>query len=111
MSATPGKILVAGAGRVSGEEVFSLTFLQGRDPGWVGRPFFAAFDSEAAWFDELEPAFGRTEFFFEPRFREMKEKLAAGREAGRSSPSWAVRPRDYLVPKRRSPASPKPGRI
>jgi hypothetical protein len=44
--------------------VFVLQLLQGRDPDWVLRPFFARFDSEAIWFDELQPAFG-TPYFFE----------------------------------------------
>jgi KamA family protein len=79
MSATPGKVLITGTGRVAGEEVFSLSFLQGRDPRWVGRPFFARFDPEATWFDQLVPAFGTSEHFFESRFREMEEGLRAGR--------------------------------
>ena len=65
MSATPGKVLVDGVARIHGEKVFVLKFIQGRDPSWVGRPFFAKFDDEATWLDELEPAFGERRFFFE----------------------------------------------
>jgi KamA family protein len=78
MSATPGKVLVMGVSRVAGEDVFVLKFLQGRDPSWVGRPFFAKFDPHAAWMDDLRPAFGESEFFFEARFREIKAALAVG---------------------------------
>jgi KamA family protein len=69
MSATPGKVCVDGTATVAGERVFALRFLQGRDPSWVGRPFFARFDARATWLDDLEPAFGRDEFFFEPDLR------------------------------------------
>lgn len=78
MSATPGKVLVSGVSRLGGEKVFVLKFIQARDPDWVGRPFFARFDPEAAWLDELRPAFGESEFFFEARFREIKAALALG---------------------------------
>jgi KamA family protein len=101
MSATPGKVLVTGAGRVADQEVFVLKFLQGRDPSWVGRPFFATFDDDAAWLDELRPAFGKPEFFFEPRFREIVEELKAGRGPWRSSSAWAARPAAAL--QRRAP--------
>ena len=40
-------------------------FIQARDPEWVKRPFFAEFDEDAAWFDELKPAFGKSRFYFE----------------------------------------------
>ena len=72
MSATPGKVLVQGVARINGERVFVLSFLQSRDPSWVGRTFFARYDEEATWLDELEPAFGDREFFFEPALREMR---------------------------------------
>lgn len=65
MSATPGKVVIDGVAEVAGEEVFALRFLQARDPAWVGRPFFARFDPEATWFDQLRPAFGAPRFFFE----------------------------------------------
>ena len=72
MSATPGKVLIEGRARIHGEEVFVLKFLQARDPRWVGRPFFARYDSRAAWLDDLRPAFGDKEFFFEPALRQMQ---------------------------------------
>ena len=71
MSATPGKVEVLGVQEVAGEKVFVLRFLQGRDPDWVGQPFFAKFDPDATWLDQLEPAFGADSFFFEERFRAL----------------------------------------
>ena len=65
MSASPGKVLVDGISEVAGERVFNLRFLQARNPRWVGIPFYARFDEEALWFDDLRPAFGERRFFFE----------------------------------------------
>ena len=65
MSATPGKVVVLGTQEVGDEKVFILSFLRGRNREWVGRPFFARFDAEATWLDQLRPAFGEKHFFFE----------------------------------------------
>ncbi|MFZ5763996.1 MAG: KamA family radical SAM protein [Thermodesulfobacteriota bacterium] len=65
MSALPGKVQINGVSEVHGEKVFVLQMLQGRNPDWVGRPFFAAYDEKASWLDELRPAFGAERFFFE----------------------------------------------
>ena len=65
MSASPGKVLVDGVAEVGGEKVFVLKFLQGRDPSWVNRIFFAKYDPKATWLDGLKPAFGEDKFFFE----------------------------------------------
>ena len=70
MSATPGKIRMLGVAEVNGEKVMVLDFLQGRNPDWVGKPFFAKYDPEAMWIDELEPAF-EDEFFYEKELEEM----------------------------------------
>ena len=43
MSASPGKVLMDGITEVGGEKVFALKFLQGRDPSWVNRLFFAQY--------------------------------------------------------------------
>lgn len=71
MSCSPGKIQVVGVSEIKGEKVFVLNFLQGRDPGWVGKPFFARYNPDAIWIDDLEPAFGASEFFFEDSYYEM----------------------------------------
>lgn len=73
MSATPGKVLVEGTPTINGEKVIQLRFLQGRNPDWTQKPFFAKFDENAIWLDDLKPAFeGR--FFFE---EEMAQKYGA----------------------------------
>ena len=64
MSAEPGKVVVLGTQQVMDDKVFVLAFLQGRRPEWVGRPFFARFDPQATWLDELRPIDG-DRFFFE----------------------------------------------
>ncbi len=71
MSTGPGKIRIAGISEIKGEKVFVLEFLQGRNPAWVGKPFFAAFDAEAQWLDDLVPAFGEKEFFYEQEYRRL----------------------------------------
>jgi len=68
MSATPGKVHVLGISEINGKKVIVLQFLQGRNPDWVGRPFFAKYDEKAIWLDDLKPAFG-DEFFFEQELR------------------------------------------
>ena len=65
MSAFPGKVIVTGVADVKGEKVFVLKFLQCRNPKLVGIPFFAKYDAKATWLDQLKPAFGETEFFYE----------------------------------------------
>ena len=65
MSATPGKIQVLGISEIRGEKVFVLRFLQGRNPDWVARPFFAKYNPEATWLNMLQPAFDEDKFFFE----------------------------------------------
>ena len=44
--------------------------IQGRNPDWVNRPFFAKYDPHAHWMDDLEPAFS-DKFFFEDELEEM----------------------------------------
>tara|TARA_Y100000782_G_C10183874_1_gene265328 strand:+ start:1661 stop:3019 length:1359 start_codon:yes stop_codon:yes gene_type:complete len=74
MSAEPGKVQVLGKTEINGEEVFALRFIQGRNKDWAHRPFFAKYDEEAIWLDDLEPALGEDEFFFEEEYNEMKEE-------------------------------------
>ncbi|EAY29690.1 KamA family radical SAM protein [Microscilla marina] len=68
MSAGPGKVQVLGITEIHGEKVFALQFLQGRNPDWVCRPFFAKYDPKAIWLDDLHPAFGESKFFFEDEY-------------------------------------------
>ena len=64
MSSAPGKIQVLGTAEVHGEHVFVLRFLQGRNPDWAAKPFFAKYDPHATWLDDLRPAFDEQRFFF-----------------------------------------------
>jgi len=65
MSAAPGKIEVQGVTEIDNEKVFVLRFIQARNPDWVQQPFFAKYDEDATWLDDLKPAFGKARFFFE----------------------------------------------
>jgi KamA family protein len=65
MSACPGKVQVLGVTEAGARRVIALGFLQGRNPDWIHRPFFAEYDDQAVWLDELRPAFGQERFFFE----------------------------------------------
>ena len=71
MSASPGKIGIVGIEAVEGERVFVLKFFQARNPSWTERLFFAKFDTKATWLDELRPALGEKEFFFEKEYRDI----------------------------------------
>ena len=55
MSATPGKVAIDGVVDLDGGPAFALRMLQARRPELVGRPFFAAYDPNAQWWDELRP--------------------------------------------------------
>lgn len=65
MSALPGKVAIDGIAEVNGEKVFVLTLLQGRNPEWVKKPFFAKYSEKAKWLSDLRPAFGREKFFYQ----------------------------------------------
>lgn len=85
MSASPGKVVVDGVVEIGGEKVLALKFLQGRDPEWAQRMFFAKYDAAASWLSDLEPALGESEFFFEEGMRRLEAK-ASRRAAVRSVP-------------------------
>ncbi|MDX7986333.1 4Fe-4S cluster-binding domain-containing protein [Xenorhabdus sp. 12] len=55
MSATSGKVMVDGILEFDGKKYFSLQYLQAREPHLCRRPFLAAYDSNAVWFDQLKP--------------------------------------------------------
>lgn len=68
MSCTPGKVQILGVTEMPGnpeEKIIALRFLQGRNPDWVARPFFAQYDENALWLDDLKPLAGQDRFFFE----------------------------------------------
>jgi hypothetical protein len=78
MSADPGKVEVLGVTSIGGKKVFALRMLQGRNPDWAMRPFFAEYDPKAVWLSDLKPAFGEKRFFFEEelekRYREDDDR-------------------------------------
>jgi L-lysine 2,3-aminomutase len=74
MSAAPGKVEIQGVTEINGEKVFVLRFIQGRNADWVQKPFFAKYDPDACWFDQLQPAPGADKFFFEEEFGEMCQR-------------------------------------
>lgn len=65
MSCKPGKVQILGAVRLRGERLLNLRFIQGRNPDWVQRPFFARYTEDATWLDDLRPVAPDTLFFFE----------------------------------------------
>jgi len=75
MSATPGKVHVLGVSEINGQKVMVLQLLQGRESEWVGVPFFAKYDENAIWLDDLVPAFGE-KFFFEDELKTKYTKTA-----------------------------------
>ena len=81
MSCIPGKVQVLGVSEVTingkKEKLFVMRMLQGRNPDWVARPFFAEYNPDAIWIDQLKPAFGEEKFFFEDELEQMfKEELS-----------------------------------
>jgi KamA family protein len=92
MSALPGKVIVDGVAEIRGEKVFVLSFLQARNPDWVKRPFFAAFDPDATWLHDLRPAFGESRFFFEDEMDAMQAPQLQTRrlvKLGSLATAWA----------------------
>ncbi len=71
MSAGPGKVEIQGVAEINRERVFVLRFIQGRNPDWVQRPFFARYNEQATWLDDLRPAFGEQKFFFQDEYDAM----------------------------------------
>ncbi|HOI88606.1 MAG TPA: hypothetical protein PLV51_12155, partial [Lentimicrobium sp.] len=83
MSASPGKVHILGISEISGEKIFVLQFIQGRNPDWIRRPFFAKYDPGATWITDLTPAFGEEKFFWEEDYESqsgLKLSLAPGQE-------------------------------
>lgn len=64
MSCLPGKVQILGVADVKDEKVMTFRMIQGRNPDWAARPFFAKYDEEAIWYTDLKPAFDEEKFFF-----------------------------------------------
>ena len=76
MSALPGKVVIEGLSIINGEKVFVLNLLQGRNPDWCKKPFFAKYNPRATWLTDLQPAFGEEKFFYQ---HELNEIIKTGR--------------------------------
>lgn len=64
MSCLPGKVQILGVADVKDEKVMTFRMIQGRNPNWAARPFFAEYDEDAIWYTDLKPAFEEEKFFF-----------------------------------------------
>lgn len=64
MSCLPGKVQILGVADIRNERVMVFRMIQGRNPDWAARPFFAQYDDKAIWYTDLKPAFGEEKFFF-----------------------------------------------
>lgn len=71
MSASPGKIQITGVTEIFDEKVMVLLFLQARDTEWIRKPFLAKYNEDALWLNDLKPAFGKKEFFFEKSLKKI----------------------------------------
>ena len=71
MSSLPGKIVIEGVAEIYGQKVFVLNLLQGRNPDWCKKPFFARYDTKATWLTDLHPAFGEDKFFYQDELNEL----------------------------------------
>jgi L-lysine 2,3-aminomutase len=71
MTINPGKLGLMGKETINGEETFVFKFFQARKPEWMHKVFFAKFDPNATFFDQLVPAFGEKKWFFEDEQEEM----------------------------------------
>jgi hypothetical protein len=98
MSADPGKVQVLGVTEIGGEKVIALRMLQGRNPDWAMRLFFARYDEEAVWLSDLRPAFGDKRFFFEAELERMYRRDGARRCGLARKADNAARDEDEPLP-------------
>lgn len=56
MSVHEGKVEIVCPTSLGGQAVLALRYLQARVPSLIKRLFYAKYDSQAVWFDELSPA-------------------------------------------------------
>ncbi len=71
MSCLPGKVQLLGVSEIKNEKVMVFRMIQGRNPDWVARPFFAEYDPNAIWYTDLKPAFGEEKFYFTNELNSM----------------------------------------
>lgn len=66
MSTEYGKIQVLGINELNEEKIFVLRMLQGKNPDWVAKPFFAEYNNKAIWLSDLKP-YQSEQFFFQDK--------------------------------------------
>lgn len=71
MSALPGKVQVLGISEIANQKIMTLRMIQGRNPDWAAKPFFAEYDDQALWYTDLTPAFGDEKFFFQDELEKI----------------------------------------
>jgi KamA family protein len=71
MSCLPGKVQILGVADIKDEKVMTFRMIQGRNPDWAARPFFAKYDEDAIWYTDLKPAFEDEKFFFTDELNEI----------------------------------------
>lgn len=71
MSCLPGKVQILGVTKIGKEKVMVCRMIQGRNPDWVARPFFAQYDCKAIWNTDLKPASGEEKFFYTDELNAM----------------------------------------
>jgi len=75
MSCEPGKVCVIGVYN----DMIMLQFLQARNPEWCKNPFFAKYNENASWINELKPYNGNDRFFYENELKNMENQgLSSG---------------------------------
>ncbi len=79
MSANPGKMCIDGVADIAGRKVFVLKCLQGRKPRWSNQVALAEYDTKAVWLDDLKPAFGEKNFFWDRPEEEILHDAASQR--------------------------------
>jgi len=74
MSCLPGKVQILGVAEVKEEQIMVFRMIQGRNPDWAAKPFFAKYDDQAIWYTDLKPAFEDEKFFFSDELNEILNK-------------------------------------
>lgn len=71
MSCLPGKVQVLGMAEIYNRKVLTFRMIQGRNPDWAARPFFAEYDEDAVWYTDLKPTLGEEKFFFQDELEDI----------------------------------------